>query len=94
MPATPRFKLTKAQYHELREEHGGICLSCGCLKYGGVEPDARGRLCEDGCGKKAVIGIEEAVTRGRIEFVSHKPKDSILAANLDPSDAEDSNFDD
>jgi hypothetical protein len=93
MPTKPKFKLTLTQFHELRDESGGICLSCGCLRYGGVEPDARGYLCEDGCGTKAVVGIEEALLRGRIEFVSPNPKGSVLAAYLDPRHGDDADFD-
>jgi hypothetical protein len=89
MPTEPKFKLTIAQFHELRDEYGGICLNCGARKYGGIEPDARGYVCDD-CGKKAVVGIEEALLRDRIEVVSPKTRSSVFAAYLDPLDVEDS----
>jgi hypothetical protein len=90
MAAKPKFKLTIAQLHQLRDENGGICLACGCLRYGGVAPDARGYVCENGCGAKAVVGIEEVLTKGCIEFVSGDATGSVLAIYLDPHDSEDS----
>jgi hypothetical protein len=93
MPAKPSFKLTRAQFHELSDEHGGICLACGATQDSGVEPDARGYPCDE-CGQRAVCGIEEALLAGRIELVSPKTQGSVLAAFLDPRDDEDGDLDD
>ena len=41
----------------------GICTACGAVMFGGHEPDARERKCED-CGKLAVYGMEEAILSG------------------------------
>ena len=39
-------------------DHGdGICLNCGSIKHGGVEPDASEYHCED-CGENAVTSRE------------------------------------
>jgi hypothetical protein len=88
MAAKPKLKLTIAQLRQLREESGGICLVCGCLRYGGVEPDTRGYVCENGCGAKAVVGIEEVLTKGCIEFVSGDATGSVLAVYLDSEDSD------
>ena len=44
----------------------GICTDCG-TEHHGVEPDARGYLCEE-CGKNSVMGLEEAIFAGHIEI--------------------------
>ena len=61
------FKLTEGEYLRLRDEDGGICLSCGHIHEGGCEPDARNYPCES-CQLHEVFGIEEALLMGRIEF--------------------------
>ena len=54
---------------DLEEAVNGICLSCGEIQYGGVEPDARSYPCE-ACGEKEVYGLEEALLMGRITLAS------------------------
>jgi hypothetical protein len=65
MPAT--IIVTESQYADLRENGGGLCLSCKVLVEGGVEPDARKYLCE-ACGKRMVYGIEEALIMGAVDI--------------------------
>jgi hypothetical protein len=60
-------RLSEAEYIALSEECGGVCLACGEIAYGGCEPDARGYPCDE-CGRNAVVGAEEALLMGRIEF--------------------------
>jgi hypothetical protein len=43
-----------------------VPLNCGRVYFDGVEPDARGYPCEDGCHLKTVVGIEEALLMGRV----------------------------
>ena len=50
---------------DLHEGVNGICLSCGEVQYGDVEPDARDYPCE-GCGADEVHGLEEALLMGRV----------------------------
>ena len=50
---------------DLRDGVNGICLSCGEIQYGDVEPDARGYPCEV-CGAGEVHGLEEALLMGRV----------------------------
>ena len=38
---------------------------CGEIRYGGVEPDARGYPCE-ACETNTVVGLQEALLMGRI----------------------------
>ena len=47
------------------EDYNGICLICGEICYGGVEPDARGYPCEV-CETNTVVGLQEALLMGRI----------------------------
>jgi Zn finger protein HypA/HybF involved in hydrogenase expression len=41
-------------------ENDGICIECGAIKHGGVEPDAVNYVCEE-CGENKVVGFEAAV---------------------------------
>jgi len=50
---------------DLHEAVNGICLSCGEVQHGGVEPDARRYVCE-ACGAEEVYGLEEALLMGRV----------------------------
>ena len=45
----------------------GRCDACGAEAYG-VEPDARGYVCED-CGAAAVYGLEELLMMGQVALV-------------------------
>lgn len=51
---------------ELMDGTVGGCTACGELAYG-VEPDARGYVCE-GCGAESVYGLEELLLMGQVEF--------------------------
>lgn len=51
------------------DDYNGICLACGEIQYGGVEPDARRYTCES-CGEDEVYGLEEALVMGRITLGS------------------------
>lgn len=51
------------------DDYNGICLACGEIQYGGVEPDARRYTCES-CGEDEVYGLEEAVVMDRITLGS------------------------
>jgi hypothetical protein len=55
------FQISEA---DVLESGNGICLDCGEIQYGGIEPDARDYPC-DSCGKHKVYGLEEAVLMGR-----------------------------
>jgi len=52
---------------EVQESCNGACLACGEIQYGGVEPDARGHVCES-CGQPKVYGFEELLFMGAIEL--------------------------
>lgn len=68
-PARPVvFRMTEDDYHMHNDSHDGGCLSCGEIKDGGCEPDARNYAC-DACGAKQVFGIEELMICGRIEII-------------------------
>ena len=55
------FEVTQGDF----EDYNGICLVCGEIRYGGVEPDARGYPCE-ACETNTVVGLQEALLMGRI----------------------------
>ena len=44
------------------DDNAGFCLGCGAEAYG-VEPDARGYVCES-CGQPRVYGAEELLIMG------------------------------
>lgn len=50
---------------DVRDGTMGVCLGCGEEAYG-VEPDARGYVCES-CGEPKVYGLEEAVIMGVVD---------------------------
>ena len=58
--------MIKVTEDDLEDGNNGICLSCGELVYGGIEPDACGYDCES-CGHAAVSGLQEALIAGAIE---------------------------
>ena len=55
------FEVSQAEF----DDYNGICLVCGEIRYGGVEPDARGYPCE-ACETDTVVGLQEALLMGRI----------------------------
>jgi hypothetical protein len=50
------------------DDYNGICLACGEIQYGGVEPDARNYFCE-ACYELQVFGLEQALLLNRITLV-------------------------
>jgi hypothetical protein len=61
----PEAKVYEVSDEDLYEGVNGICLSCGEVQHGGVEPDARQYQCE-ACGAEGVYGLEEALLMGRV----------------------------
>ena len=51
-----------SDFMEIVEKYAnaGVCLSCGEVRFGGVEPDAEEYECFE-CGKHAVEGLESAL---------------------------------
>lgn len=61
--------MNEFQYDHHREEYDGYCSDCDDVtNYGEVEPDARRYKCDE-CGKRCVMGIEEALLKGHIEII-------------------------
>lgn len=59
-------KLSAADWADLEDSFGGICLACGELDYEqGCEPDARGYRCSE-CHAMKVRGAEDARMLGAI----------------------------
>ena len=61
------WKMTEETYRQAAHNYDGICLSCGEVTCGGVEPDARNYNC-DACGALRVWGLEMALVAGYIEI--------------------------
>lgn len=59
------FETTEA---EIMEGTNGICLACGEVHYGDIEPDAVKYTCE-ACNKPRVYGLELALLKGRLKVV-------------------------
>lgn len=57
------------------DDYNGICLACGEVQYGGVEPDARNYPCA-ACGETQVFGLEQALLMDRITFVVEEGLDA------------------
>jgi hypothetical protein len=60
-------KLSTAEYQELSEDNAGVCIACGEIWFGGIEPDARKYKCNS-CSAHAVYGISEALLNGSIRI--------------------------
>ena len=60
-------EMTTEEWSEHRGSYDGICLACGDIQEGGVEPDAKEYECSI-CGEKKVQGIEHALMTGTIEI--------------------------
>lgn len=61
-------KITKDEYHDLRESNAGFCENCDeCTADSGVEPDAQDYDCIV-CAMPTVFGVEQALLLGYIEI--------------------------
>lgn len=60
-------KINTNEYTDLANSNCGLCLCCGEIKEGQVEPDAEEYEC-DACGEFAVEGIENALICGHLEI--------------------------
>ena len=52
-------------FEEHQDNYDGVCLKCGEITEGGVEPDAEGYECSS-CGASAVMGMELALVSGLV----------------------------
>ena len=60
-------KLTEHEYRTYCRDYDGYCPKCDEVTvWGGVEPDAEGRHCEQ-CESITVVGIEQAMIMGLID---------------------------
>lgn len=55
------------EYQEMVEDCMGFCMHCNKFTRESTEPDARDYECPE-CGNATVIGAEEALMNGCIEF--------------------------
>lgn len=67
-------KMLEEIYRDHSESYDGYCSRCDEITTdGGVEPDARGYPCVE-CAGRTVMGVEEALMMGKIEFVDPEGK--------------------
>ena len=64
MKNAPMIEVTE---DEAWEGSNGACLSCREITYGGIEPDATRRECEN-CGENMVFGLEYIAEIGKLIF--------------------------
>lgn len=70
-------EMNEARYDRHRDEYDGYCKECDDItNYGEVEPDARNYQCDD-CGKRKVMGIEEALMAGFIKIIDDEGDDEF-----------------
>jgi hypothetical protein len=63
-------KISNEDYADATESYSGYCSACDEItQSSGVEPDAEGYKCETCC-QLTVMGIEQALLNGKLEFVS------------------------
>jgi len=60
-------KVSERRYFEASENYEGYCRTCDDFTADMVEPDAHGRKCPI-CNELSVIGAENAMLSGHIEF--------------------------
>lgn len=65
------FPITKDEYQEAVDSCSGICMACGEMRWSDTEPDAEEYPC-DACGQNKVMGIENALLAGMIEFTDEE----------------------
>lgn len=62
-------KMTETEYVKCTDEYNGYCRRCdNVTNFGGVEPDAHGYKCDE-CGKRTVMGVEEALALWFIHLI-------------------------
>lgn len=65
------FRMTEIEYQEHCDSYNGVCIACSRVRYGNTEGDASDYEC-DYCGETKVIGIENALMEGFIEFTGEE----------------------
>jgi hypothetical protein len=59
--------MTEDDFRDMCDEDQGYCTTCEDFTRDGVEPDAEEYECEQ-CGELSVMGAEQALIMGLIEF--------------------------
>lgn len=65
--------MTETEFAVASNEAAGLCLACGAINYGGVEPGCRHCFCEE-CSARQVMSLENALEAGHIEVVQNEGK--------------------
>lgn len=77
-------RMNEAEYQDLANSYGGVCLSCGELKHHDCEPDAENYPCDE-CSASRVMGAEDARLLGALD-VSEESAPASLAPASDDAD--------
>lgn len=73
--ALQKIRVTEDTYHMLDDESLGVCREC-LTPMCECEPDARKYKC-DGCGAKAVYGVQELMLMGEITLVGTREQENV-----------------
>ena len=69
-------KMLLEEFKQHCDEYDGYCSECDEITASGdVEPDAEGRQCEQ-CELNTVMGVEQAMLKGLVEFEDEDESDS------------------
>lgn len=60
--------MTEDEYERHVHDYDGVCVVCGDICWGGVEPDAEDVTCE-ACETPSVMGVEQALLSELVEVV-------------------------
>lgn len=60
-------KVSQSEFQSACNDYLGWCVKCKAFTTDSVEPDAHGYECDE-CGKRSVIGAEDALMLGAIAF--------------------------
>lgn len=65
------FTMSPEEFQSLDDDCCGLCIRCGEVTVGGVEPDARGYECEC-CEANGVYGAQELLMMGLIRITEEE----------------------
>jgi hypothetical protein len=71
------FAMPFEEFTGLDEDNCGLCIRCGELTVGGVEPDARKYECEC-CGENGVYGMQELLMMDLVRVTEEEEEGGTL----------------
>lgn len=71
------FAMHPEEFQGLDEDSCGLCIRCGEIEVGSVEPDARKYTC-DACDENGVYGAQELLMMGLIRITEEEEEGGTL----------------